>query len=217
MPNLVELFLYGNLITAMHADTFLTLTSLTQLEIFDNLIGCVHGVSEDAKIDEYALQYGLYKTPRCLSNCSINMFYDMDACACLHCPTGTYTAGVYAVNCTAVAATTTLSVLGPTCYGDMSPFSVGDKTLCVPHQFYPASNVSRCFFDKTWEDLKSMRGLFKTGGLGDLMIEHHWEVWVCPIQHVCGMHGDLVCFSYSEIYSVFVPWGYNCQLDLVKR
>ena len=53
--------------------------------------------------------YGQYATPpepvtpRCPASCTVNTYYDTDALACLACPSGTFTHGVGAVNCTAGA------------------------------------------------------------------------------------------------------------------
>ena len=61
-----------------------------------------------------------------------------------------------------------------------------------------------------------------TGGMGDFMTptcnQHEWEVWVCGAQLPCAFEkSDWVCFTYNELYGVFVPWGYNRDLRLVGK
>lgn len=53
-----------------------------------------------------------------------------------------------------------------------------------------------------------------------------WEVWVCYDvkygQHSCGGPAagaaagldDAICFVYSEVHRVFLPWGYRSALNL---
>ena len=55
------------------------------------------------------------------------------------------------------------------------------------------------------------------GGLGELMVPDSFEVWVCAsLPHPCATHNDAVCFTYSEVDLVFVPWAYNSTLKLGK-
>ena len=92
-----------------------------------------------------------------------------------------------------------------------------DIDLCVPNELYPAENVSNCVFDKTWGDVKRLKGVMATGGLGKKMRDG-WEVWVCGVQLPCAYEAeDWVCYTYSEKHEVFVPWGYNLQLGLVVK
>jgi len=86
----------------------------------------------------------------------------------------------------------------------------------VPNNLYPAVNVSHCVFDYTWEDVRKNKHLYKTGGLGKKM-SNAWQVWVCA-EHPCATDkNDRVCFTYSEENHVFVPWGYNSVLRLLKK
>jgi len=72
--------------------------------------------------------------------------------------------------------------------------------------------------DKTWREVIESKDVMATGGLGDLMTALEWEVWVCGAQLPCALQAhDWVCFTYSEKYEVFVPWGYNRQLGLVMK
>ena len=105
-----------------------------------------------------------------------------------------------------------------TCSGNSRAFEVHGTNLCVPQRIYPASNVSHCVFDKTWSDVNKLKQVMVTGGLGDLLVEDEWEVWVCGAQLPCAFEqSDWVCFTYNELHDVFVPWGYNQQLRLVGK
>ena len=56
---------------------------------------------------------------------------------------------------------------------------------------------------------------YTAGGLGKLMKLDSFEVWLCASSpHPCAAPSDPVCFTYSEIDSVFVPWGFNSALGL---
>lgn len=79
---------------------------------------------------------------------------------------------------------------------------------------------------KTWRELaqisaisdnseSSVKGSLATGGLGKFMIPGQWEVWLCQTGVVCGgvEQREDVCFTYSEEYFVFVPWGLRSELD----
>ena len=100
----------------------------------------------------------------------------------------------------------------PLCDGATSPFILANDTLCVPNNLYPAPNVAHCVFEHTWRDLRSMQGSFSTGGLGKLVTDFEWEVWVC-MDHPCATDkDDKVCFTFIEAHHVFVPWGYKSHL-----
>ena len=44
-----------------------------------------------------------------------------------------------------------------------------------------------------------------------------WKVWMCAADLACSAReGDRVCFTFSERHQVFVPWGYNSDLEIVK-
>ena len=109
----------------------------------------------------------------------------------------------------------TITTPAPLCDGETSPFKLVEDTLCVPNHLYPASNVSHCVFERTWKDVLDNRHLYKTGGLGKMMCDE-WQVWVC-MEHPCATDkNDRVCFTYSEAHHVFVPWGYNSLLNLLR-
>ena len=87
--------------------------------------------------------------------------------------------------------------------------------LCVPEHLFPAPEVEHCVFDKTWLDITEQKDLFAMGGLGKKLMAE-WKVWMCAADVPCAVRGDLVCFTFSERHRVFVPWGYNSQLKIMK-
>ena len=102
------------------------------------------------------------------------------------------------------------------CPDDMRLLSVVGAALCVPEHLFPAPEVEHCVFDKTWLDIAEQRDLFATGGLGKKLMAE-WKVWMCGADVPCSVReGDLVCFTFSERHQVFVPWGYNSELKIVK-
>ena len=119
--------------------------------------------------------------------------------------------------------TTTTTSSTPTpqthnCTGETRPFTVGGTSICVPAKLYPAQSVAHCVLDETWEELSRGRDEFFTGGLGKDLVAYEWEVWWCGSNVPCMVgKGDLVCFTYSEVHDVFVPWGHNTDLSLVKK
>ena len=113
--------------------------------------------------------------------------------------------------------TVTTTTPAPFCDGETSPFFLAGDTLCVPNNLYPAANVSHCEFAHTWDDVAENKHLYRTGGLGKKM-SGAWQVWVCQGAHPCSDNKkDTVCFTYSEVHRVFVPWGYNSDLRILKQ
>ena len=83
----------------------------------------------------------------------------------------------------------------------------------------PAAAVEHCSVSLTWKQLRngwSNYG-YVTGGLGKLMIVDSFEVWLCASSpHQCAATNDPFCFTYSEVNSVFVPWGLNSTLGVAR-
>ena len=122
---------------------------------------------------------------------------------------------------TAEPTTTNTSSLAPAivCEENARAFSANGIPLCVPNDLYPAADVSHCVFDKPWKDVRSgsKRNILQTGALGQRIVEHEWEVWVCGAQLPCALEkGDWVCFTYNEVHHVYVPWGYNLDLRIMR-
>jgi Leucine-rich repeat (LRR) protein len=192
MPNLRTLKIQSNDITELEPGRVSNVPNLQYLHL------------QRSKIAKLA-----YETPLCPENCTINTYYDPDNHVCLSCPENTYRDGIGAVDCTTTPV--------PLCGGETSPFILANDTLCVPNNLYPAPNVAHCVFEHTWRDLRSMQVSFSTGGLGRLMTDSEWEVWVC-MEHPCATDkDDTVCFTYSEAHHVFVPWGYKSHLTFLKK
>jgi len=209
-----ELDLSRNQITQMHPDFAKNLPLLTTLHIYDNPLGCVVVPDHVSLVSDYL--WGSITPRQCPNNCTVNTYYNQHEHTCQNCPYGFYTTGVGAINCTALAQATE-SVYSPLCHGDTLPFSNLGDTICVPKNIYPSSDVVHRNFDKKWGDIKMNRSSFKTGGLGKKTTPDQWEVWVCDINHpsVRG-GGDSMCFTFSEENHVFVPWGLNSVLRVVK-
>ena len=97
------------------------------------------------------------------------------------------------------------------------PFEVSSTSVCVPEHLTPAPAVEHCSLSLTWKQLrKGWSGYgYVTGGLGKVMIVESFEVWLCASSpHPCAAPRDPVCFTYSEVDGIFVPWGFNSTLDL---
>jgi len=89
--------------------------------------------------------------------------------------------------------------------------------ICVPKHIYPHPEAEHCVFNQTWADVMGARDVFATGGLGKLL-RAEWKVWVCAAAHPCvAREGDQACFTYSERHAVFVPWGFNSALRVVRN
>jgi len=91
------------------------------------------------------------------------------------------------------------------------------RDMCIPQSIYPSPEVEHCVFGKTWRDVLGSRALFATGGLGKRLCPE-WEVWVCAAAHPCvEREDDWTCFTYSERHKVFVPWGLNSALHVMRN
>eukprot|EP00960_Hanusia_phi_P017108 503234-Hanusia_phi.AAC.3 len=79
-------------------------------------------------------------------------------------------------------------------------------------------SVQQCNLNQSWEYILSQRnsGIVQTGGLGQLMHEGRFEVWVCDYDCPCVIHViDAACFVYDEMNESFLPWGLQSSLDLM--
>ena len=143
---------------------------------------------------------------------------DGSAGACLPCPPGLTTAGVGGAGAASCVEPASLlpSPLDTACSDDTRPLSVAGAALCVPERLFPAPDVEHCVFDKTWLDVGEQPDLFTAGWLGKKLTAE-WKVWMCAADVPCSAReGDLVCFTFSERHQVFVPWGYNSDLEIIK-
>ena len=234
-----SLWLANLQIMAVANGTFDDVGSLQQLYLQRQWLGCVPGVAATVEID----RYWTTKTPRCPSNCTMDTYYVATEGICQHCPGSSYTFGIGGAgveNCTyppttssTLTPTTTLSpsttspATTPTptstpqlhdCGGETVPFATasGDM-ICVPKHIYPHPEAEHCVFNHTWTDVIRAPDVFATGGLGKLL-RAEWKVWVCAAAHPCvAREGDQACFTYSERHAVFVPWGFNSALRVVRN
>lgn len=73
----------------------------------------------------------------------------------------------------------------------------------------------------SWRDMRqemktgSLR-VFK-GGLGGLLVEGEYEVWVCAHKDPCALGGDFFfCYVFQEKTHEFVPWDQHYNLHLFQ-
>ncbi len=117
----------------------------------------------------------------------------------------------------------------PACPGNARPFLTAHAAVCVPEHFYPSPDVAACALKASitgWRDLRQQWHQWGvvTGGLGKLLVEDEWEVWVCGNRGLCeggdemlgggAVDTDAVCFVYSERHRLFVPWGLRSKLRI---
>lgn len=51
------------------------------------------------------------------------------------------------------------------------------------------------------------------------MKKDEYEVWVCtlePLDNCVTRPNDAMCFTFNEQHEVFVPWGYNSELRIIR-
>jgi len=80
-----------------------------------------------------------------------------------------------------------------------------------------------CSLPASWREISQEERRYETGGLGRLMIEDEYEVWLCDwnFHSNCEMMpywptNDLMCFTYNERTKIFEPLGLNSQLHFVR-
>ena len=117
---------------------------------------------------------------------------------------------------------------GPSvCSGGSGVGNPGTCLVDVPYQKRNWGQDQRylsCSFPLTWTQILKARfedctSSFKTGGLGSLMVEDAFESWICVPDHPCASnypHDQYFCFVYDEQRKLFVPWGENAELGLVR-
>ena len=70
----------------------------------------------------------------------------------------------------------------------------------------------------SWPDaLQDKSLIMKTGGLGNLMVEGKYEIWVCLLKDPCALGGDFFfCYVIDESTKMFVPWDQHSTLKLFQ-
>ena len=70
----------------------------------------------------------------------------------------------------------------------------------------------------SWPDaLQDKSLIMKTGGLGNLIVEGKFEIWVCLHNDPCALGGDFFfCYVIDESTKTFVPWDQHSTLKLFQ-
>lgn len=110
------------------------------------------------------------------------------------------------------------------CLVQFSP-DAPDNLACASAPF----DTANCQESRTWEQLLLEYGggdtAFITGGLGKLMTQDKFEVWMCFRDHPCfdqavaarragPATGDFMCYVFDEHAGRFIPWDKNSNLRL---
>jgi hypothetical protein len=86
---------------------------------------------------------------------------------------------------------------------------------------YMDPNMSHCNLTALWSDIISgSTGRYKTGGLGKLIIDRVYVVWVCdkldPCLNSTGVSaGDYMCYVYNEVSHEFEALALNSRIKFV--
>jgi len=109
--------------------------------------------------------------------------------------------------------------------GNCEVIEISGIGVCVPSSVYPSTAMRDCRMNENWQHIASTEEVYaryRTGGLGKLMRADQFEVWICSLQPApdssplsCSIpQGDVMCYTFSEVHHVFVPWGLNSELKL---
>ena len=98
----------------------------------------------------------------------------------------------------------------------------GGKPNCAKHtntmMNYTDLTLQDCKLHKTWEELVEEHlydnEVLRTGGLGKLMEDYRFEVWLCYRNHECSTAENYMCWIYDEKEHVWLPWATNFDLGL---
>jgi len=101
--------------------------------------------------------------------------------------------------------------------GSSSPeSSVGAGNCVYPEQdyhqnihYFKNSKFQGCLLEvATWSQIirdSEYTVRYKTGGLGKLMIQDEYEVWLCDRKDKCLVSQDMMCYIYNEKSKIFEP------------
>ena len=85
---------------------------------------------------------------------------------------------------------------------------------------YTDPAMQHCQLHKGWEELvrehSNDETLLVTGGLGKLMEERRFEVWLCYRDHECSTAENYMCWIYDEVQHHWLPWATNFDLELYE-
>ena len=92
----------------------------------------------------------------------------------------------------------------------------------MPPALQTRADVTQCALDDglDWKGVRGQRQRYETGGLGKMMVVDKWEVWLCDKQSPCKSADEVICYTYSEEFKVFMPWGrwrYRSPLHALRR
>ena len=73
-------------------------------------------------------------------------------------------------------------------------------------------NLSSCRQEHSWRQIRKIHDRFVTGGLGKLLEEDKYEVWLCDNGDACAPVGDSMCYVYNERIDRFEPLALNSRL-----
>ena len=78
------------------------------------------------------------------------------------------------------------------------------------------SAFAHCQQPFSWPQItRSNETMVRTGGLGELLEEGGYEVWVCVRDHECG--DPWFCWVWHETDAEFRAWGLNSELKLIRH
>jgi hypothetical protein len=79
-----------------------------------------------------------------------------------------------------------------------------------------AQKYPNCTCTRSWREIRQSEPLTRTGGLGQIMLEDKYEVWVCLQDNTCSTFEDWFCYVFNEQSFIFEAWGFNSEVKVVK-
>jgi hypothetical protein len=86
-----------------------------------------------------------------------------------------------------------------------------ESALMEAAQKYPGCQCTR-----SWREIRQFQQRWRSGGLGEFMVEDKYEVWVCLEDNMCSTLYDWFCYVFNEQTLKFEAWGFNSELKLVE-
>jgi hypothetical protein len=79
-----------------------------------------------------------------------------------------------------------------------------------------AQKYPGCQCTRSWREIRQFQQRWRSGGLGEFMVEDKYEVWVCLLDDMCSTISDWFCYVFNEQTLKFEAWGFNSELKLVE-
>jgi hypothetical protein len=79
-----------------------------------------------------------------------------------------------------------------------------------------AEKYPGCQCTRSWREIRQFQQRWRSGGLGEFMVEDKYEVWVCLLDNMCSTISDWFCYVFNEQTLKFEAWGFNSELKLVE-